>query len=106
MSFLYLAALLTATSCMLLIDQKYKLAFFFAPRRTAIVLAIAVAAFIVWDAFGIALGIFFSGNSPYMSGLYLAPEFPVEELFFLCFLCYFTLVCYRFLEEKWQRISY
>lgn len=104
MSFLYLAALLLSTCCLLLVDHKWKLAFFKDARRTSFAVGLGVLAFIIWDAFGIALGIFFSGNSPYMSGLYLAPEFPVEELFFLFFLCYFTLLCYRFLEEKWPRM--
>ena len=27
-----------------------------------------------------------------MSGIVLAPEFPLEELFFLTFLCYLTMV--------------
>lgn len=86
------------------LDWRYKLAFFYSTRRTFITLIISVLIFIVWDIFGIVLGIFYSGQSAYMSGIYLAPEFPIEELFFLTFLCYFTLVMYRFLGVTCSRI--
>lgn len=104
MQFAYLFVLLFSLAGMATLDWRHKLAFFYDSRRTLITLAIGVGVFIVWDIFGIALGIFFSGHSPYMSGWYLGPEFPVEELLFLTFLCYFTLTMYRLLEEKWQRI--
>ena len=58
----------------------------------------------VWDIFGISLGIFLSGHSPYMSGVYLFPEFPLEELFFLLFLSYFSLVVYRAGVKRWRHI--
>lgn len=86
------------------LDWRYKLALFYDKKRALITILIGVAVFIVWDVFGIALGIFFSGQSHYMSGLYLGPEFPIEELLFISFLCYFTLVLYRFGETKWRRI--
>ena len=88
---------------MVVLDKRYKLALFYNMRRTLVTVGIAVALFIVWDVFGIALGIFFSGESAYMSGIYLAPEFPIEELGFLAFLSYFTLVMYRFGESVWPR---
>lgn len=95
MQFLYLASILFSASGMAILDYRYKLAFFYDARRTWLVLLVGLAVFALWDAAGIALGIFFSGHSPYMSGIYLAPEFPIEELFFLLFLCYFTLIIYR-----------
>ena len=85
---------------MVLIDKRFALAFFYDRLRTIITVAIGVAVFIVWDVLGISLGIFFSGHSQYMSGIYLAPEFPIEEIFFLVFLCYFTLITYRFFEVR------
>ena len=103
MHFLYLGALLCSFAGMITLDWRHKLALFCDIRRTLLTVGIGVAVFILWDIFGIALGIFFSGQSPYMSGLYLGPEFPVEELLFLTFLCYFTLVMYRLLETRWQR---
>lgn len=104
MQFLYLAALLFSFTGMAILDKRYRLAFFHNRKRTLITLAIGVAVFVIWDIFGIGLGIFFSGHSPFMSGLYLGPEFPIEEIFFLTFLCYFTLVMFRLVEAKWSHI--
>lgn len=104
MGFVYLGAILFSMFGMLLLDRRFKLAFFYDARRTLITLIIGVIVFIIWDIFGISLGIFFEGTSPFDSGIMLAPHFPLEELFFLTFLCYFTLILYRLLEKKWQRI--
>lgn len=103
MNLLYLGALLVSFAGMAVIDHRYRLAFFHDARRALYTLTVGVLVFIVWDVLGIGLGIFFSGQSPYMSGWYLAPEFPIEELVFLTFLCYFTLVTYVFMETKWRR---
>lgn len=103
MNWLYLSALLVSFSCMAVIDRRYSLAFFEDSKRTLLTLLVSVGVFVVWDITGIALGIFYSGNSPYMSRLYLGPEFPIEELFFLTFLTYFTLVVYRFWSKRWPR---
>lgn len=100
MSFLYLAILLLSFFCIVAIDKRFSLAWFFDKKTTAIGVGIGVVFFILWDILGIGLGIFFSGHSPYMSGLYLGPEFPIEEVLFLTFLCYFTLVVYRLIEER------
>lgn len=103
MEYLYLAALLVSLAGMLMIDRVHQVALWHDARRTSLVVAIGVAVFIVWDIFGIALGIFFSGRSQYMSGLYLGPEFPIEELLFLTFLCYFTLIVYLIGARVWPR---
>lgn len=103
MMFLYLGALLFSIAGMLTLDWRYKLAFWFDVKRTAFTLIAAIGVFLVWDFFGIALGIFFSGHSPYMLDVYLAPELPPEEFVFLFLLTYVTLVIYRGLQ-KWQRI--
>lgn len=102
MQYSYLLAILLSISGMVILDWRYSLALFHDARRSLITLAVGVMIFIIWDIFGITLGIFFSGHSPYMSGIYLGPEFPVEELLFLTFLCYLTLVMYRFGESKWR----
>lgn len=101
--FAYMAAILFSSFGMAVLDRKYRLAFFYDWKRTAIVLAIGLITFSLWDMIGIKLGIFFSGNSPYMSGWYVLPDFPVEEVLFLLFLCYFTLVIYRMGEKAWLR---
>lgn len=106
MEYAYLAAIIVSFIGMMLLDWLHYLALFTHPKRTALAVGVGVGLFIVWDILGISLGIFFSGRSEYMSGIYLAPEFPVEELLFLTFLCYFVLVMYRLGERVWQRISY
>ena len=100
MSWVYLVAIVVSTLGMGVLDWRYKLALWEDSRRTIVTVSIGVTVFIIWDLFGIALGIFFSGHSEFMSGVYLAPEFPIEELLFLTFLCYFTLTMYRILETR------
>lgn len=104
MQWLYLLGLAIGISGMATLDWRHKLAFWYDAKRTIITVAIGTVLFIIWDIFGITLGIFFSGHSSYISGLYLGPEFPIEELIFLAFLCYFTLVVYRLGERRWQHI--
>lgn len=92
MSYLYLTVLLVSLCCLVLIDRRYRLFFWRAPARAGIVLAVGVAFFLAWDLAGIGLGIFARGGSAYLTGWMLAPELPVEELFFLAFLCYLTMI--------------
>lgn len=96
----YLAALLFSLTGMLILDWRFHLAFFNDARRTASILAIGVGLFLIWDLFGIGLGIFFIGNSTLTTGILLGPELPLEELFFLAFLCYFTLIVFRLIETR------
>ena len=103
MSLLYLAAIIISFACMLLIDHRFKLAFYFNRARTSITLLIATVVFVIWDVCGISFGIFKTGASTLTTGIELGPEFPLEEIFFLVFLCYFTLILYRLLEVIWRR---
>ncbi len=103
MKIAYLAAILFSTFGMVMLDKRFALALFYDVRRTITAVGVGVAVFVGWDILGIGMGIFFSGSSPYTTGLFLAPEFPVEELLFLIFLCYFTLIIYRLLERQWPR---
>jgi lycopene cyclase domain-containing protein len=82
---------------------RYKLAFFNRPRRTALTVGIAMVVFIIWDLLGIHLNIFFHGGSQYTLPIRIAPEFPIEELFFLFLLSYVTLIFYRFLQTRMKR---
>jgi lycopene cyclase domain-containing protein len=88
----YGALLAVSLAGMLVLDRRYRLAVFAAPRRAALVLALGVAFFLAWDAAGVGLGIFFVGDGPYQSGLRVAPEIPVEEVGFLLLLCHLALV--------------
>jgi lycopene cyclase domain-containing protein len=100
-SFVYLGALLISIAGMVAIDVRQKLFFAVAPARAAIVLAVGVAFFLVWDVAGIDLGIFFRGNPGLLTGVLLAPELPLEELFFLTLLCYLTMNLYGFFSRRW-----
>jgi lycopene cyclase domain-containing protein len=104
MSTLYLIGLLIGLTGMAIIDYRYKLAFWYNRRRTIFTVLIAVSVFVVWDIIGIALGIFRHGGSEYSLPFTIAPEFPIEELFFLTLLCYCTLVIYRGVEQWRSRI--
>lgn len=99
----YSLALVISLAGLAVLDQRYKLALWQEARRTLKTIGIAVCIFIVWDAIGIALGIFHHGGSAYALPFRIAPEFPLEELFFLILLCYVTLLLYRG-ASKWQRI--
>jgi lycopene cyclase domain-containing protein len=88
---LYLAALVASLLGMVLLDYRFKLVFFRDWFAGAVALIAGVAFFLVWDLFGIANGIFFRGETPGLTGLMVAPELPIEEVFFLTLLCYTTL---------------
>ena len=95
MPFVYLAALVFSLVGLGLLDYRHKLALFGgAPARTLAVVGISVAFFLVWDLVGIQAGVFFRGAGPWMTGIVLAPELPLEELLFLIVLSYSTLVAY------------
>lgn len=104
MNWAYLGLILFSFMGMSTLDWRFKLAFFDKPKSTTLTLLLLLVIFIIWDLIGIKLGIFFSGHSEFMSGIYLAKDFPLEEIFFLLFLSYFSLLVFRFLEEKWPRI--
>jgi lycopene cyclase domain-containing protein len=91
-SVLYLLALLVALACLVLVDRRFRLYFWHDAARAAVVLAVGVLFFVLWDLCGIGLGIFRRGETPYLTGLVVAPQLPVEEIFFLTFLCYLTML--------------
>lgn len=91
MSILYLLALLVSLGGMLVLDWRFRLFFWKSPGRAAVVLGLGVAFFLAWDFAGISLGIFHRGETAVMTGVLLAPELPLEELFFLSFLCALTM---------------
>ena len=110
MSVLYLAALFVALAGMIVLDRRFGLFFWRSGRRAAIVLVVGVVFFLVWDLSGIGLGIFFRGETSFMTGLQLAPELPLEEIFFLTLLCYLTMNVYGALSRwsshtRWSSLS-
>jgi lycopene cyclase domain-containing protein len=96
MGLIYLAALLVALFGMVMLDRRFGLFFWADARRAAVVLVVGLVFFVTWDLFGIGLGIFFRGETAFMTGLQVAPELPVEELFFLALLVYVTMNLYAF----------
>jgi lycopene cyclase domain-containing protein len=90
-SLLYLGALLIALLGMVLLDRRFHLFFWRDARRAAIVLGAGILFFLIWDLVGVGLGVFFRGETSFMTGIQIAPEIPLEEVFFLTLLCYLTM---------------
>ena len=106
-NFAYLAALAVALTGMVLLDRRFGLFFWRDARRATITLVVGVVFFLVWDLGGILLGIFFRGQTDFMTGLLIGPELPIEEVFFLTLLCYNTMNAYTaagdWLDGRWSR---
>ncbi|MFB8148024.1 lycopene cyclase domain-containing protein [Microbacterium sp. NPDC056003] len=106
---LYLAAILVSAAGVALLDRRWRLAAWATPGRAAAAVAIGTAFFVAWDAVGIATGVFVKGDSPLLIGIDLAPHLPLEEPFFLAFLCYLALVLHagavRVLSRRAQRLD-
>lgn len=103
MGVLYLLALVFSLTGMVALDRRFGLFFWADARRAAIVLPVGVAFFLAWDLVGIGLGVFFRGETPYLTGIQLAPELPIEEIFFLTLLCYLSMDVYGFLAKRAAR---
>lgn len=89
---LYLLAILASAAGVAALDVRFRLAARVAPVRTAVGVAIGTAFFLAWDIAGITAGVFVRGDSPLFVGVDLAPHLPLEEVFFLAFLSYLSLV--------------
>jgi lycopene cyclase domain-containing protein len=100
---LYLIGLLVALAGLTLTDYRYKLAYFTAPKRTLKTIGAATAVFLVWDLLGVGLGIFFIGQTKYLTGIHMLPEVPLEEVFFLLVFVYSALLLLRGSEKLWPR---
>jgi lycopene cyclase domain-containing protein len=95
----YLAALLLALACIALMDRRWKLVLWSDVRRGAVVLAAGVVFFLAWDLLAVHFGFYRRSGSDLMTGAQIAPDIPVEELFFVLFLCYVTLVLHTLLDR-------
>ena len=92
MAVIYLASLLVSLGCMVLLDRRFRLVLWRAPRAGAVVLAVGLVFFLAWDLAAIASQHYSAGTSEAMTGIMLAPELPLEEILFILFLSYLTLV--------------
>ncbi|WP_434810331.1 lycopene cyclase domain-containing protein [Microbacterium sp. bgisy189] len=88
----YLAAIVASAAGVAALDARFRLALWRSPARTSVATAIGAAFLLVWDAAGIASGIFIKGGSDLLLGIDLAPHLPLEEPLFLLFLTYLALV--------------
>ena len=91
-SLVYLLSLVLVLVCMALTDRRWKLFFWADARRAAVVFAFGFALFLVWDLVALHYELYERGRSELMTGIEVAPELPVEELFFVAFLPYLTMV--------------
>ncbi|MET1035377.1 MAG: lycopene cyclase domain-containing protein [Arthrobacter sp.] len=91
---IYLLVLIGLLGCMALLDARYRLFFWARPAAAAAVMAVGLAYFLAWDVWAIAEGIFLHRDSPLMTGIMLAHQLPLEEAFFLAFLCYQTMILF------------
>jgi lycopene cyclase domain-containing protein len=96
----YLLSLLVALGCLVLIDHRWRLVLFAHFKAAWQTLICGMVFFVGWDIGGIALNIFYSGRSRFMSGLYVGSNFPVEELFFLLILNYTPLLLWEGLTRR------
>jgi lycopene cyclase domain-containing protein len=90
-SYLYISGLLFSIVGLGLLDWRFKIAFSRNSKAAALATLLPMILFLVWDGAGIALGIFFRGETSHLTGLLVAPELPLEEIFFLFLLNYSTL---------------
>ena len=97
---IYLGAILFSLVGMMLIDWRYSLALRIAPVRTAGAALVGTAFFLAWDLVGIVTGVFVKGESPLFVGVELAPHLPLEEVFFLLFLSYLSIVLFAVFERR------
>jgi lycopene cyclase domain-containing protein len=91
MGMVYLIALLVSLTGMVVLDRRFHLFYWVNARRAAIVHVVGIVFFLIWDLYGIGQGLFFRGETSFMTGILLAPELPLEELFFLTLLTYMTM---------------
>lgn len=105
MGLIYLGALLVSLFGMVVLDRRFGLFFWRDARRAGIVFVAGMVFFLLWDAAGIASGIFFRGETSVMTGVLLAPELPLEELFFLALLIYSAMNSFGALARLRERVE-
>ena len=94
MQYAYLIGLIFSIIGLALFDWRFKLGFSTNRKAASLATVLPLIFFLLWDGAGIALGIFFRGETSHLTGLLIAPELPLEELFFLFLLNYTTLTIF------------
>lgn len=90
----YLSGLIFSLVGLGLLDWRFRTAFAVNKKAAIFAILIPTIFFIIWDVAGIAMGIFFRGDTSHLTGIVLVPEFPIEELFFLLLLNYTALTLF------------
>jgi lycopene cyclase domain-containing protein len=90
----YLIGLVFSIIGLALFDWRFKLGFSTNRKAATLATVLPLIFFLLWDGAGIALGIFFRGETSHLTGIVIAPELPLEELFFLFLLNYTTLTVF------------
>ena len=98
--YLYLIALVVSIAGLGLLDIRHDLALKRYPLPTLLSVGIGVIVFLILDLVGIHFGIFFRGDAEHLTGITLAPELPLEEVFFLILLSYNALLVYQFFAKR------
>ena len=101
--FTYLAVILFSIGGLTLLDARHKIAFFVDAHAASLAVALGTAVLLGWDAIGIALGIFFRGQTTLLTGVMLGPELPLEEPLFLVLNCYTTLLVFESIRRRLAR---
>lgn len=98
--YFYITLLLFSISGLLLADFRYKIALFANSASAIKTIGIAMGLLLLFDVLGIINHIFYT-NSTYVTGIYIINRnMPIEELFFLFLLCYFSLFIYIIIKNK------
>lgn len=90
----YLLCLLVSCAGVALLDRRWRLALWHPrPRlRTVTVGLVGAALLLAWDVAAIGAQFYGRGDSPALLGVWLAPHLPLEEVVFVVFFAYVTLV--------------
>lgn len=102
MRYLYLLSIVVSFAGIVTLDWRYRLALFWRWRTALRLMLLGFVFFVVWDVALVGSGLYWT-MPQYVSGWYIGtPDLPIEEIGFLLFLNYLTLVLWRW---RWARIS-
>lgn len=98
--YFYFFLLLFSIFGLLILDYRYKLAFWRSLKPSIYTISCSLALFLLFDVLGIVNKIF-ATNQKYVIGIYaVSKNLPLEEFLFLFLLSYLTLLLYIILAKK------
>jgi lycopene cyclase domain-containing protein len=99
MQWSYLSTLVLALACVGLVDRRWRLVLWFDLRRGVAVVAAGAVFFLGWDLLALHQGFYRRGDGEVTTGMQISRDLPVEEVFFVLFLSYLTLVLHRLVDR-------